>query len=174
MFVTGNNLFYNFLLKTDCLAAPEQSFPFCPLVCLITFGIRLFQNFNSFALYFCFSLGFTSRARQDRFTLENSGHVTGESEPLGCLKTEQNQKMRSLMITKILQSCTKKKKKKKKKNYKMVGALFPAGLHFLKRKSARSFAVCHLKTKRSDEYLYILMHGFCVNQCLQPIKPDHG
>ena len=48
----------------------------------------------------------------------------------------------------------------------MVGALFPAGLHFLKRKSARSFAVCHLKTKRSDEYLYILMHGFCVNQCL--------
>jgi len=61
--VTGNNLFYNLLIETGCLAAPEQSFPFCPLVCLITFGIRLFQNSNSFALYFCFPLGFTSRAR---------------------------------------------------------------------------------------------------------------
>ena len=46
-------------------------------------------------------------------------------------------------------------KKKKKKNDKMVGNLFPAGLHFLKRKSAGSFAVCHLKTKNSDGYLYI-------------------
>ena len=41
------------------------------------------------------------------------------------------------MITKILQSCTKYKKKKSE----MVGTLFPTGLHFLKRKSARSFAV---------------------------------
>ena len=151
MFVTGNNLFYNFLLKTDCLAAPEQSFPFYPLVCLITFGIRLFKNFNSFALYFCFSLGFTSRARQDRFTLENFGHVTGESEPLGSLKTKQNQKMRCLMITKILQSYTKyknnnnnNKKQKQKQKSKLVATLFPRGLHFLKRKSARSFAVYYL------------------------------
>ena len=50
-------MFYNLLLESGCLAAPEQSYPFYPLVCLITFGIRLFQNFNSFALYFLFFLG---------------------------------------------------------------------------------------------------------------------
>ena len=60
--------------------------------------------------------------------------------------------MRSLMITKILQSYTKyknnnnnnNKKQKQKQKSKLVGTLFPRGLHFLKRKSARSFAVYYL------------------------------
>ena len=63
----------------------------------------------------------------------------------------------------------------------MAGTLFPTGLHFLKRKSARSFAVyyllqffSHLETKNSDRYLHILMHGFCVSQRPWPIIPDHG
>ena len=59
--------------------------------------------------------------------------------------------MRSLMITKILQSYTKyknnnnnNKKQKQKQKSKLVATLFPRGLHFLKRKSARSFAVYFL------------------------------
>ena len=56
------------------------------------------------------------------------------------------------MITKILQSYTKyknnnnnnNKKQKQKQKSKLVGTLFPRGLHFLKRKSARSFAVYYL------------------------------
>ena len=61
--------------------------------------------------------------------------------------------MRSLMITKILQSYTKyknnnnnnkKQKQKQKQKSKLVATLFPRGLHFLKRKSARSFAVYYL------------------------------
>ena len=58
------------------------------------------------------------------------------------------------MITKILQSYTKYKnnnnnnkkqtKKKQKQKSKLVATLFPRGLHFLKRKSARSFAVYYL------------------------------
>ena len=57
--------------------------------------------------------------------------------------------MRSLMITKILQSYTKYKNnnnnnKKQKQKSKLVATLFPRGLHFLKRKSARSFAVYYL------------------------------
>ena len=58
--------------------------------------------------------------------------------------------MRSLMITKILQSYTKyknnnkKQKQKQKQKSKLVATLCPRGLHFLKRKSARSFAVYYL------------------------------
>ena len=53
------------------------------------------------------------------------------------------------MITKILQSYTKyknnnNKKQKQKQKSKLVATLFPRGLHFLKRKSARSFAVYYL------------------------------
>ena len=57
------------------------------------------------------------------------------------------------MITKILQSYTKyknnnnnnkKQKQKQKQKSKLVATLFPRGLHFLKRKSARSFAVYYL------------------------------
>ena len=53
------------------------------------------------------------------------------------------------MITKILQSYTKYKNnnnnnKKQKQKSKLVATLFPRGLHFLKRKSARSFAVYYL------------------------------
>ena len=54
------------------------------------------------------------------------------------------------MITKILQSYTKyknnnkKQKQKQKQKSKLVATLFPRGLHFLKHKSARSFAVYYL------------------------------
>ena len=60
------------------------------------------------------------------------------------------------MITKILRSYKKykktsnnnnnnnKQKQKQKQKSKLVGTLFPRGLHFLKRKSARSFAVYYL------------------------------
>ena len=56
------------------------------------------------------------------------------------------------MITKILQSYTKyknnnnnnNKKQKQKQKSKLVATLFPRGLHFLKRKSARSFTVYYL------------------------------